>query len=280
MNLVLDLVVTTATLLLVIVGLGIILGLMNIINLAHAGLMAVGVYTALVLAGLGWSFLPAVIGATLVTAAIGAAIEMTVVRRLYGRAIDDTILATWGTSLILIQLLSWAFGREPSGLSVPIRGGIVVFGVDYPAYRLFLVAVAVAMVVALGAIMRLTRLGLTVRMVMTNEMLARGVGIDTVRVRQLTFIAGAAIAGAAGALLGPTQGVSPQYGVAFLAPAFLAVLMSGRNLGGLVLAASLFGVTQTLVTVYANPVYAGVVVIMLAVVILRIWPAGFTWRRP
>lgn len=279
MNLVLDLVVTTATLLLVIIGLGIILGLMNIINLAHAGLMAVGVYAALVLAGLGWSFLPAVIGATLVTAAIGAVIEMSVVRRLYGRTIDDTILATWGTSLILIQLLSWAFGREPSGLSVPIKGGIVVFGVDYPAYRLFLVAIAVAMVIALGAIMRLTRLGLTVRMVMTNEMLARGVGIDTVRVRQLTFIAGAAIAGAAGALLGPTQGVSPQYGVAFLAPAFLAVLMSGRNLGGLVLAASLLGATQTLVTVYANPVYAGVVVILLAVMLLRIWPAGFTWRR-
>jgi urea transport system permease protein len=279
MNLVLDLVVTMATLLLVIIGLGIILGLMNIINLAHAGLMAVGVYAALVLAGLGWGFLPSVIGATLVTAAIGAVIEMIVVRRLYGRAIDDTILATWGTSLILIQLLSWAFGREPSGLSVPIRGGIVVFGIDYPAYRLFLVAIAAAMVVALGAIMRLTRLGLTVRMVMTNEMLARGVGIDTVRVRQLTFIAGAAIAGAAGALLGPTQGISPQYGVAFLAPAFLAVLMSGRNLAGLVLAASLLGATQTLVTVYANPVYAGIVVILLAVVILRIWPAGFTWRR-
>jgi branched-subunit amino acid ABC-type transport system permease component len=279
MNLLLDLGVTTATLLLVLIGLGIILGLMDIINLAHAGLMAVGVYAALVLAGLGWSFLPAVIGATVVTAAIGAVIELIVVRRLYGRAIDDTILATWGVSLILIQLLSWAFGREPSGLSVPITGGIWIFGVDYPAYRLFLVAVAVAMVLGLAAIMRFTRLGLTVRMVMTNEMLARGVGIDTVRVRQLTFITGAAIAGAAGALLGPTQGISPQYGVAFLAPAFLAVLMSGRNLGGLVLAAVLLGATQTLVTVYANPVYAGVVVILIAVVILRIWPGGFTWRR-
>jgi len=279
MNLILDLSVTTATLLLVLIGLGIILGLMDIINLAHAGLMAVGVYAALVFAGFGWSFLPAVIGATIVTAAIGAVVELIVVRRLYGRAIDDTILATWGVSLILIQLLSWGFGREPSGLSVPIGGGILIFGVDYPAYRLFLVAVAVAMVIALGAIMRFTRLGLTVRMVMTNEMLARGVGIDTVRVRQLTFITGAAIAGAAGALLGPTQGISPQYGVAFLAPAFLAVLMSGRNLGGLVLAAVLLGATQTLVTVYANPVYAGVVVILIAVLILRIWPAGFTWRR-
>jgi branched-subunit amino acid ABC-type transport system permease component len=279
MNLILDLGVTTATLLLVLIGLGIILGLMDIINLAHAGLMAVGVYAALALAGLGWSFLPAVVGATVVTATVGAIIELVVVRRLYGRTIDDTILATWGVSLILIQLLSWAFGREPSGLSVPIRGGIVVFGIDYPAYRLFLVAVAVAMVLALGAIMRFTRLGVTVRMVMSNEMLARSVGIDTVRVRQLTFITGAAIAGAAGALLGPTQGISPQYGVAFLAPAFLAVLMSGRNLGGLVLAAVLLGATQTLVTVYANPVYAGVVVILIAVVILRIWPAGFTWRR-
>ncbi len=70
-----------------------------------------------------------------------------VIRRLYGRAIDDTILATWGISLILIQLLiSWIFGREPVGLSVPIPGGVIVFGIDYPAYRLFLVAVAAAMV--------------------------------------------------------------------------------------------------------------------------------------
>jgi branched-subunit amino acid ABC-type transport system permease component len=279
MNLILDLSVTTATLLLVILGLGIILGLMNVINLAHAGLMAVGVYAALALAGFGFSFLPAVLGATLITAIIGAIVERIVVRRLYGRTIDDTILATWGVSLILIQLMSWWFGREPSGLSVPIPGGIVIFGIDYPAYRLFLVTVAVAMVAVLAAIMRFTRLGLTVRMVMTNEMLARGVGIDTVRVRQVTFIVGAAIAGAAGALLGPTQGISPQYGVAFLAPAFLAVLMSGRNLGGLVLAAILLGATQTLVTIYANPVYAGVIVIVVAVAILRIWPAGFTWRR-
>jgi len=279
MNLVLDLGVTTATLLLVIIGLGIILGLMDVINLAHAGLMAVGVYAALVLAGFGFSFLAAVNGATLVTGLIGAIVERIVVRRLYGRTIDDTILATWGVSLILIQLITWWFGREPSGLSVPIPGGIVIFGIDYPAYRLFLVAVAVAMVLVLAAIMRFTRLGLTVRMVMTNEMLARGVGIDTVRVRQVTFIVGAAIAGAAGALLGPTQGISPQYGVAFLAPAFLAVLMSGRNLGGLVAAAILLGATQTLVTIYANPVYAGVIVIVVAVAILRIWPAGFSWRR-
>ena len=114
MNLVLDLGVTTATLLLVIIGLGIILGLMDVINLAHAGLMAVGVYAALVLAGFGFSFLPAVLGATLVTAVIGAIVERIVVRRLYGRTIDDTILATWGVSLILIQLMSWWFGRAPA----------------------------------------------------------------------------------------------------------------------------------------------------------------------
>ncbi|HXE17865.1 MAG TPA: branched-chain amino acid ABC transporter permease [Stellaceae bacterium] len=279
MNLILDLGVTTATLLLVILGLGIILGLMDVINLAHAGLMAAGVYMALLFASLGSGFAAAVIGATVATAIIGAIIEVVVIRRLYGRAIDDTILATWGVSLILIQSISWIFGREPVGLPVPIPGGIVVFGIDYPAYRLFLVAVAAAMVLALGAVMRFTRLGLTVRMVMTNEVLARGVGIDTVRVRQLTFITGAAIAGAAGALIGPTQGLSPQYGVAFLAPAFLAVLIAGRNLAGLVAASILLGATQVLVTLYANPVYADVVVIVVAVVILRLWPAGFTWRR-
>ncbi|MGH6989064.1 MAG: branched-chain amino acid ABC transporter permease [Stellaceae bacterium] len=279
MDFVLDLAVTTASLLLVIIGLGIILGLMDVINLAHAGLMAVGVYATLVFAQMGAGFVVAVIAATIVTAVIGAAIERIVIRGLYGRTIDDTILGTWGVSLILIQSISWIFGRQPVGLNVPIHGGIVVFGIDYPAYRLVLVAVAAAIMLTLAAIMRFTRLGLTVRMVMTNEMLARGVGIDTVRVRQITFITGAAIAGAAGALLGPTQGMSPQYGVAFLAPAFLAVLMAGRNLGGLLAAAILLGSTQVLVTIYANPVYADVAVIVVAVVMLRIWPSGFTWRR-
>ena len=279
MNLILDLAVTISALLLVLIGLGIILGLMDVINLAHAGLMAVGVYAALVFAGMGSGFLLAVIAATIVTALIGAVIEFVVIRRLYGRMLDDTILATWGVSLILIQSISWLFGSEPVGLAMPIRAGVTIFGAPYPAYRLFLVLIAATMMLVLAAIMRFTRLGLTVRMVMTNELLARGVGIDTVRVRQLTLITGAAFAGAAGALLGPTQGLSPQYGVAFLAPAFLAVLMSGRTLRGLLAAAILLGATQTLVTLYANPVYAGVIVIVVAVVVLRIWPQGFTWRR-
>ena len=72
------------------------------------------------------------IGATVATAILGAVIEIVVIRRLYGRAIDDTILATWGVSLILIQSISWIFGREPVGLAVPIPGGILVFGIDYP----------------------------------------------------------------------------------------------------------------------------------------------------
>ena len=127
--------------------------------------------------------------------------------------------------------------------------------------------------------MRFTRLGLTVRMVMTNEALARGVGIDTVRVRQLTFITGAAIAGAAGALIGPTQGLSPQYGVAFLAPGVSRGADRGRNLAGLVARGDFARRDAGAGHAYANPVYADVVVIVVAVVILRIWPAGFTWRR-
>lgn len=279
MDLALDLTVTIATLTLVVLGLGIILGLMNIVNLSHTGLMAVGVYAVLALGRLGVNFWLATLGATIFTAAVGSLIEFVVIRRLYDRHIDDTIMATWGISLILVNSISWIFGREPKILRVPVPGGVMIGGIDYPAYRLVVVVFVALIVLALAAAMRLTRAGLTVRMVMTNSALASAVGINTLRVQHLTFITGAAFAGLAGALLGPTQGISPTYALGLLAPSFMAVLMSGKNLAGLIVACVVLGGTQTLITFYVNPVLASVMIIFAAVVVLRIRPEGFVWRR-
>jgi branched-chain amino acid transport system permease protein len=149
----------------------------------------------------------------------------------------------------------------------------------YPAYRLVLLAAAILVVLGLFGVVRFTRWGLVARMVMANEPLARGLGVNTVRVRQVTFLLGSLLAGLAGALLGPIQGVNPYYATALVAPAFLAVLLAGRTLPGLVLATVALAVTATAFSRYFNPVYATAVTVAVAVVLLRLFPNGLTkWR--
>ena len=279
MDLILDTTVTTATLMLVVIGLGVILGLMNVINLAHSGLMAIAVYAAVTFSQYGMGFWLSTALATLVTVIFGAIIERVVIRQLYGRMLDDTILATWGISLIVIHSLTWLYGRSTYALDIPISGAVTIFGVPYSAFRIAIVVIIALIVVALALIMRFTRTGLIVRMVMSNEPLARGLGVNTTRVRQLTFLAGAALAGFAGALLGPTQGITPNYAIGLLPASFMAVLLAGRTLSGLVLASILLGVTQSLVTAWWNSVIAGVIVILVAVIVLRLKPEGLVWYR-
>jgi len=275
MNLILQIVGTTGSVMIAVVGLAIILGLMNVINLAQTGLMAVGVYGAVSATTLHAPFWLAVLAGAALAGLVGAVVERFVIRRLYARPLD-TILATWGISLILVEGLTWIYGPAPKGLNAPVNGSVTVAGTSYQAYRLVIVLVAFAIVFALAALTRYTRLGLRVRMVMGNEPLARGVGINTTRVQQLTFVLGSALAGLGGALLGP---VSANYAAAILVPAFLAVLLSGRTLSGLVLACASLSVVQVLFSNWANATYATVVVILVAVALLRVRPEGFVWRR-
>lgn len=278
MSLTLDVLFGVGSLMLIVAGLFLIFGMLHVINLAHAGLMAVGVYAQVSFRGHGIPFWPAVLLSALVAGAAGAVIEFVVIRRLYARPLD-TILATWGISLVLIQLITLIYGPGNKFLDLPTVSAIEVLGTPYGTYRLLIMLAGATIVAALGLIVRFTSIGLTVRAVMTNEPLARSHGINTIRARQVTFIVGAALAGVAGALLGPIQGINPNFGATAVATAFLAVLLAGRTLPGLVLSCVLFGVTQTLFARYVNPVWAGAVVIGLAVVILRFRPEGLAFRR-
>jgi branched-chain amino acid transport system permease protein len=277
-SLTLDVLFGVGSLMLIVAGLFLIFGMLHVINLAHAGLMAVGVYAQVSFRGHGIPFWPAVLLSALVAGAAGAVIEFVVIRRLYARPLD-TILATWGISLVLIQLITLIYGPGNKFLDLPTVSAIEVLGTPYGTYRLLIMLAGATIVAALGLIVRFTSIGLTVRAVMTNEALARSHGINTIRARQVTFIVGAALAGVAGALLGPIQGINPNFGATAVATAFLAVLLAGRTLPGLVLSCVLFGVTQTLFARYVNPVWAGAVVIGLAVVILRFRPEGLAFRR-
>lgn len=278
MSLTLDVLFGVGSLMLIVAGLFLIFGMLHVINLAHAGLMAVGVYAMVSLRGHDISFWPAVLLSALVAGVAGAVIEIVVIRRLYARPLD-TILATWGISLVLIQLITLVYGPGNKFLDLPTVSATDVFGTPYGTYRLVIMLSGAAIVAALGLIVRFTALGLTVRAVMTNEPLARSHGINTIRTRQVTFVVGAALAGAAGALLGPIQGINPNFGATAVATAFLAVLLAGRTLPGLVLSCVMLGATQTLFARYVNPVWAGAVVIAFAVVILRIRPEGLAFRR-
>jgi branched-chain amino acid transport system permease protein len=277
-SLTLDVLFGVGSLMLIVAGLFLIFGMLHVINLAHAGLMAVGVYAQVSFRGHGIPFWPAVFLSALVAGASGAVIEFVVIRRLYARPLD-TILATWGISLVLIQLITLIYGPGNKFLDLPTVSAIEVLGTPYGTYRLLIMLAGATIVAALGLIVRFTSIGLTVRAVMTNEALARSHGINTIRARQVTFIVGAALAGVAGALLGPIQGINPNFGATAVATAFLAVLLAGRTLPGLVLSCVLFGATQTLFARYVNPVWAGAVVIGLAVVILRFRPEGLAFRR-
>jgi len=274
----LDTLVAIATLIIVVTGLFLILGLLQVINLAHTGLMAVGVYAEVSFRSHGIGFWPSLLLAALLTGGVGAIIELVVIRRLYARPLD-TILATWGISLVLVQSIVEIYGSGQRFLDLPTVSATTIFGTPYSTYRLLLIVLAAALVAAMALIVRFTTVGLTIRAVMTNEPLARSHGINTVRVRQLTFITGAALAGLAGAVLAPIQGVDPNFGATLVASGFLAVLLSGRTLTGFVLSCVLLATVQTMFARYENPVWANAVVIGVAVVILRFRPQGLALRR-
>jgi branched-subunit amino acid ABC-type transport system permease component len=278
MSLTLDTLVAIATLVLVVMGLFLIFGLLHVVNLAHTGLMVVGVYAEVSFRGHGVGFWPSLVLAALVTGAVGAVIELVVIRRLYARPID-TILATWGVSLVLIQGITEIYGSTQRFVNLPTIKATDVLGTEYSNYRLIIILFGAGLIAVLALVVRFTPVGLTIRAVMTNEPLARSHGINTVRVRQLTFITGAALAGLAGAVLAPIEGVDPSFGQTLVATGFLAVLLSGRTLLGLVLSCVLLATVATVYARYDNAVWANAIVIGMAVVILRFRPQGLAIRR-
>jgi len=278
MTVVLGSLTASATLLIVIIGLTLVLGVLEVINLAHAGLMAVGVYLTYALLGHRVEFFLACALAGVGTAVVGLVVEFLVVRRLYQRPID-TILATWGIALVIVQVITLAEGSQDESIAVPISHTLNILGTRYASYQLLLVAIAVVLVVAMGLLVRFTEAGRTVRLVMSNEAMARGIGIDTTRVRQITFALGAGLAGLGGGLLGPIEDVSPQYATALLIPAFLTVLVAGPSVSGLVIGCGLLATIETLFATYADPTYSTVVLVLSAVVILRFAPRGLGLHR-
>ncbi len=273
--LLLDIVTTAAILFAVASGLMIILGVMKLINFAHGAFLTVGGYAAFVTTQLGWNPWVAIPFAALVGFVLGLAVERVIVRPLYTRPLD-AILATWGLGIVIGQVITIVFGRQVQFVQSPVSGAVAFLGQSYSTYRLVLVGVAVVLGMTLTALLYLTRFGLNARAVIMNETLARGLGIDSTRVRFITFGLGAALASMAGALVTPLISVDPNLGLPWLVNSFMLVLVSGVSIPGLMAAALILGGAQVLVSTYVSAILGGLTIVVLAAVILRIRPRGLT----
>jgi urea transport system permease protein len=272
--LVLDVVTTAAILFVVAAGLLIVFGVLKIINFAHGGFLTVGGYAALVATQLGLSPLLAAPLALTVGLVLGAAVELLIVRPLYSRPLD-AILATWGLSIVVVQLITLGFGRGTNFVQSPVSGAVALLGTSYSLYRLLMLLVAAILCGVMVAILQGTRLGLSARAVIMNETLARALGINSAMVRFATFSIGAGLAAMAGALITPLLSVDPLMGVPWLLNAFMLVMVSGTSLFSLGLSCVVLGGAQVVVSTYASPVLGTLTIVVLAAVLLRIRPSGF-----
>ena len=264
----LDVITTAGVLYIVALGLLLVYGVLKIINLAHGAFLALGSYAAVIATWLGWNPWSALVIAPAVGIAVGAVVEWRVLRGLYVRPLD-TILATWGLNIIIVQSITLYFGREIQFAESTITEAVNVGGVTYSLYRLVLLLVAVVLGVLVWLVMRRTQIGIVARAVIMNEELAEALGINTRLVRFVTFCLGAGLASLAGALITPLVSVHPNLGVPWLINAFMLVLVSGMSLGNLALAALMLGGAQVLVSSYGNPVLGSLTIVILAVTILR-----------
>ncbi|BCM87182.1 urea ABC transporter [Methylobacterium indicum] len=267
-----------ATLVLITLGLGVIYGMMRIINLAHGEFMMLGAYTAVMASGAGVNiWIAMLVLPPLVVGVIGLVLERTVIRFLYGRMMD-TMLATWGVSLGLIGLVTTLYGNVVRGVSTPV-GSFDIGRYGASLYSLVIMATALGALAAMFGLLRFTKFGLILRATMQNPRMAAALGVQPNRIYMATFALGAALAGLAGGILAPISGVSPAMGAAYVARAFITVLGGGPAIiTGTGLASGLFGTINELVSFKTTPVIGDVALLAAAILLIRLLPQGITGR--
>jgi urea transport system permease protein len=266
-------------LMLVSLGLAIIFGLMNVINMAHGEFLMLGAYGVLALTGAGLPFLAALLIAPFGVALIGLLAEELLIRRIYQRLLD-TILATWGLSLVLRQAIVLIYGPGSYAVQAPDLGAVTLFGSPYPVYRLVVMAISLAAIAGTFLIFFRSRFGLEARAVIANRPMASALGVNTRMLDRFTFAFGAWLAGLAGAAMAPLISIDPQAGLGWLVPGFLAILAGGLgSVAGPMAGAVGIGGLDSLTAALTSPVAAQVVVFVAAILVIRIFPNGLLGRR-
>ncbi|MCB9949327.1 MAG: urea ABC transporter permease subunit UrtB, partial [Rhodospirillaceae bacterium] len=275
-----------SVLLLAAIGLAITFGVMGVINMAHGEMVMIGAYTTFVIQEvirnhapelLDWSLFVAIPAAFVVAGLAGIAIERGIIRFLYGRPLE-TLLATWGLSLILRQLVRTLFGTTNQEVGTPswMQGAIeTTAGVTMTYNRLYIILFCLLVFAGLMVALRRTALGLQMRAVTQNRQMARAMGIRTGRVDALTFGLGSGIAGIAGVALSQIDNVSPNLGQGYIIDSFLVVVFGGvGNLWGTLAGAFSLGVANKLLEPYAGAVLGKILVLVAIILFIQKRPRG------
>ena len=240
-------------------GLTLIFGVMGLINLAHGSLYMIGAFAAAAVAGATGSFLLGLAAALAAAAAMGALVEIVVIRRLYATDHLDQVLATFALILIFSEGTRWLFGSFPLFLDIPdaLSGPVSLpGGIQYPLYRLVLIGIGLLVALGLWWVTQRTRLGIRIRAGENDREMIAALGVDISRLYTLVFALGAALAGLAGALVGAIQSVQVGMGEPVLILAFVVIVIGGiGSIKGAFIGALLVGLTDTLGGIFLPEVF-------------------------
>jgi urea transport system permease protein len=273
-------------LLLAALGLAITYGLMGVINMAHGELIMIGAYATYVVQGLFRSYLPGVFDwyliaaipvAFMASALVGAALERSVIRFLYGRPLE-TLLATWGISLMLMQLVRSIFGAQNVGVENPswMSGSVAILpNLSLPYNRILIIVFAILVLAGVALLISKTRLGLFVRGVTQNRPIAACMGVNTARIDTYAFALGSGIAGLAGCALSQIGNVGPDLGQSYIVDSFMVVVLGGvGQLAGTVYAAMGLGILNKFLEGWAGAVLAKIAILVFIIIFIQKRPQG------
>jgi branched-chain amino acid transport system permease protein len=262
------------------IGLSLIFGMLTVVNFAHGAFYMIGAYVGVFLLSLGGNFWMCLVAVPLVVGVVGMVVERFLIRPLYGRGIDYPLLLTFGLSYVMVELIRIVFGKSGYPFDTPdLLQGAVNIGIGYfPLYRLFVIGAAVAVLLGLWLFLERTSFGLIIRAGARDPQIVRVLGVDVAKVWLYVFGIGTAIAGLAGLLAAPLQGVIPEMGANILAEAFVVTVVGGMgSIGGAVIAGLLVGVVVSMTSLFA-PEMAKVSIFALMAIVLLVRPQGFFGR--
>ena len=264
------------------VGLSVTLGMMNFVNLAHCAFAMLGGYvTVTAMNTYGWPFLATLPLAFLASAAASVLFERVLYRRLYGASELNQVLLTIGLAFVSVAAAAYIYGTVQQPVQIPsyLRGSFTIFGLSFATYRMFLVAVSLAITLVLVMALEYTRFGAQVRAAVDNQRMARGLGINVGGVFAITFALGSGLAGLGGALAIEVVGLDPTFAFTYLIYVLIIVSVGGLgSIGGSFAAASLIGISDV-AGKYYMPEF-GAFLIYLVMIVLLMWrPAGLFGRR-
>ncbi len=256
-------------------GLAVIFGMMGVINLAHGEFIMCGAYVTVTVAKAGLPLPLAVLCGALAAGLAGIVLERLVIRHLYGRPLD-TIVATWGVSLIVSQGTLIVLGPSLADISTPL-GSVAVGGLSYSVYRFVLMGVAFAILLALYALFALTRFGVLARATIQVPHMAEALGVDTRLIYSLTFGIGAALAGATGGLYAPTMTLVPTMGAQFITEAFVTVVVGGGDVFlGTAPAGVVLGLVRASMTTWQGQLAGQIGLLVAVILVIRVLPRGIS----